>query len=209
MNQFPIIRVVSKLLIPYIVLFAFYVQFHGDYGPGGGFQAGVVLASAIILYALVFGLDAARRVISPAAAERWMAVGVLIYAGTGVLSMVGGGNFLDYDHLDHPLPAAVLPHTQHLGIFLVELGVGVTVTAVMITLYYAFAARRGSTATRRVAGVGRTGVGGRPDVPGAAENPSTGAASDGSAVSSNGNASRGPAVASQGPAVASQGIVDA
>ena len=56
MKRQSILRVVSKLLIPYILLFAFYVQFHGDYGPGGGFQAGVIFAAAFILYGLVFGL---------------------------------------------------------------------------------------------------------------------------------------------------------
>ena len=61
MKEHSILRVVSKLLIPYILLFALYVQFHGDYGPGGGFQAGVIFAAGIILYGLVFGLRAARR----------------------------------------------------------------------------------------------------------------------------------------------------
>ena len=63
MNHHYIIRVTSKLLIPFILLFGLYVQFHGDFGPGGGFQAGVIFASAFILYALVFGLDNARKVV--------------------------------------------------------------------------------------------------------------------------------------------------
>ena len=62
MIGYGILRVVSKLLIPYILLFALYVQFHGDYGPGGGFQAGVIFAAGFILYGLVYGLGAARRV---------------------------------------------------------------------------------------------------------------------------------------------------
>ena len=51
-----ILRVVSKGLIPLIVLYALYVQFHGDFGPGGGFQAGIILAVAIIVHALIFGV---------------------------------------------------------------------------------------------------------------------------------------------------------
>lgn len=142
MNCFPIIRIVSKLLIPYILLFAFYVQFHGDYGPGGGFQAGVVLASAFILYALVFGLEAAKRVAPPPIVEKMMAVGVLVYAGTGVLTIFLGGNFLDYNRLEHNVGGHWLPSGQHLGIFLVELGVGITVTSVMTMIFFAFASRR-------------------------------------------------------------------
>ncbi len=136
---FPILRVVSKLLIPYIVLFSFYVQFHGDYGPGGGFQAGVIFAAAIVLYSLVFGLRAAQRVMRPSWIEVLIPMGVLIYAGTGVLTMLSGGQFLEYGVLEQPWHQ--LPHGQHLGIFLVELGVGITVAAVMIAIFYAFAAR--------------------------------------------------------------------
>ncbi|WP_237607520.1 Na(+)/H(+) antiporter subunit B [Roseimaritima sediminicola] len=142
MNTFPIIRVVTKLLIPYILLFALYVQFHGDYGPGGGFQAGVILAAALTLYGLVFGLEAAKRVAPPKLMQRLMALGVLIYAGTGVATMLMGGNFLDYNHLTHDVWPQVLPSGQHLGIFLVELGVGVTVTAVMTMIFYTFAGRQ-------------------------------------------------------------------
>lgn len=131
-----VLRVVAKLLIPFILMFALYVQFHGDYGPGGGFQAGVIFASAIILYALVFGLDAARSAVNPAALRLLIALGVLIYGGVGIATLLLGGNFLDYDLLGkNPVKA------QHLGILLVELGVGITVTASMVLLFYSFAGR--------------------------------------------------------------------
>lgn len=142
MIAFPIIRVVTKLLIPYILLFGFYVQFHGDFGPGGGFQAGVILASAFILYGLVFGLHAVQRVAPPAVVEKMMALGVLLYAGTGITTILLGGKFLDYETLDHHFLPGFLPHGQHLGIFVVELGVGITVTAVMTMIFYTFAGRK-------------------------------------------------------------------
>ena len=129
-----VLRVVAKLIIPLIVLFALYVQFHGDYGPGGGFQAGVIAAAAIILYALVFGLPLATRVVQPALLKALAALGVLIYAGTGVVSMFLGGNFLDYNVLASDPVAG-----QHLGIIIIELGVGITVFAAMLAIFYAFA----------------------------------------------------------------------
>ncbi len=133
-------RVVAKLLIPYILLFALYVQFHGDYGPGGGFQAGVIFAAAFILYGIVFGLRSARRVAPPAMVETLIAVGVAIFAGTGVATMLAGGNFLDYGALDHHDPV----HGQHLGLLIIELGVGITVASVMVLVFYSFAGRRRS-----------------------------------------------------------------
>ena len=136
MNHHLVVRVVSKLLIPFILLFGLYVQFHGDYGPGGGFQAGVIFASALILYALVFGLENARKVVPDGVIRFGMAAGVLIYGLTGVASLLLGGNYLDYSYLsDNPV------NGQHLGIFVVELGVGVTVCSVMIAIFFGFAGR--------------------------------------------------------------------
>lgn len=130
-------RVITKIFIPFIMLFALYVQFHGDFGPGGGFQAGVIFAAAIVLYTLIFGIKAAERVVPPRVVEVLSALGVLIYAGTGVASMFLGGEFLNYNVLDAHDPV----HGQHLGIILVELGVGITVAGVMICIFYMFAGR--------------------------------------------------------------------
>jgi len=131
-----VLRVVAKLLIPFIMLFALYVQFHGDYGPGGGFQAGVIFGAAFILYSLIYGVDTARRVAPPRLIRVMMAVGVLIFAGTGFAGLALGGNYLDYSVL-----ARDASDGQHYGILAVEFGVGVTVASVMIAVFYAFAAR--------------------------------------------------------------------
>lgn len=131
-----ILRVVSKFTIPLIILFALYVQFHGDFGPGGGFQAGVIFSAAIILYALVFGLDAAEKIIPQRILHILASLGLVLYAGVGVVSLFMGGNYLDYSVLGSTQVAG-----QHLGILLVELGVGITVSAVMLIIYFTFAGR--------------------------------------------------------------------
>ncbi|MEW6291941.1 MAG: Na(+)/H(+) antiporter subunit B [Pseudomonadota bacterium] len=131
-----VLRVVGKLLIPFILLFAVYVQFHGDFGPGGGFQAGVIFAAGIVFYAIIFGLDQARRIVPDRLVETMLALGVLIYAGVGVAGLFLGGNFLDYFVLDrNPV------HGQHRGIFWVEVGVAITVCGVMLKIFYMFASR--------------------------------------------------------------------
>ncbi len=129
----PVLRETSHLLIPAILLFALYVQFHGEYGPGGGFQAGVIFASAIILYALLHGTKRAEKVISLKLAKTFAAIGLLLYEGIGLLGIILGGNFLDYNVLAHD-PV----HGQHWGILLIELGVGLTVASVIICIFYAF-----------------------------------------------------------------------
>lgn len=148
-----VLRVAAKLLIPLIVLYAFYVQFHGDIGAGGGFQAGVILAVAVILHALVFGLRETLAAVPAKATRTVAALGVLVYAGVGVICIVNGGGFLDYDYLFSPRVEAMIPANllgdpghahhwgQHFGIFFIELGVLLTVAATMVTIYYAFAGR--------------------------------------------------------------------
>ena len=138
MREKLVVRVVARLLIPFILLFGLYVQFHGDFGPGGGFQAGVIFAAAFVLYGLVFGLDSLQRVVPWRGVEVGVALGLLLYAGVGVVSLILGGNYLDYRVFDSNDPMNGL----HLGILLVELGVGLTVSASMLAIFYAFAGRR-------------------------------------------------------------------
>ena len=131
-----VLRIVTKLLMPFMLLFALYVQFHGDFGPGGGFQAGVIAAAAIVFYAITFGLSAAQRLVPERLVERLLAAGVLLYAGVGLAGLALGGSYLDYFVLD-PDPV----QGQHRGIFWVEAGVALTVAGVMLKLFYMFAGR--------------------------------------------------------------------
>ncbi|MEM7610395.1 MAG: DUF4040 domain-containing protein [Pseudomonadota bacterium] len=129
-------RVVGRLLIPFIILFGLYVQFHGEYGPGGGFQAGAIIAAGIILYALLEGEKRALEVMPQKFLLGMMAAGGLIYGGVGVVCMVLGGNFLDYSVLSsNPVKG------QQMGIILIEAGVGIAVTGTLLSIFHAFAAR--------------------------------------------------------------------
>ena len=136
MKDYLVPRVTAKLMIPVMLLFALYVQFHGDFGPGGGFQAGVIVAAAVVFYAVIYGLPEARRVVPDRLVETLIALGVLLFAGVGLAGLALGGNYLDYFVLAHD-PV----HGQHRGIFWVELGVLITVAGVMLKVFYLFASR--------------------------------------------------------------------
>ena len=137
MHSYLVLRVVAKLLLPFILLFALYVQFHGDFGPGGGFQAGVIFAAGFILYALVWGVEYGEKVLPRGILRFGFSLGVLIYAGVGLFNMIAGANYLDYSVMGtDPVTG------QHLGILLVELGVGITVASVMVTIFYTFAGHK-------------------------------------------------------------------
>jgi len=129
-------KVVGRLLIPFIVLFGLYVQFHGEYGPGGGFQAGAIVAAGIILYALLEGEAQALRAVPGSILMGMVIGGALLYGAVGIAGIAFGGNFLDYSVLtDDPVKG------QQLGILIIELGVGITVCGALLLIFHAFAAR--------------------------------------------------------------------
>jgi multicomponent Na+:H+ antiporter subunit B len=136
MSRDLVLRVGAKIVLPFILLFALYVQFHGEYGPGGGFQAGVISAGMVILVAIVFGLGPARRIAPPPLVRFMVPLGVLIYAVTGVIGLLLGKNYLDYAVFAHDSA-----HGHERGIFLVELGVLITVSGTMVAVFYSFVER--------------------------------------------------------------------
>jgi len=133
MHKNSILRVCTKILFAPIILFGLYVQFHGDFGPGGGFQAGVIVASAFILYTIVFGLEKGKKLFPSNINLLLLALGGIIYGGVGIASIFLGEEFLSYNPLGSTHQSG-----QHIGILLVEFGVGLTVSNVMIALFNAF-----------------------------------------------------------------------
>jgi multicomponent Na+:H+ antiporter subunit B len=115
-------------------LFAVYVLLHGHYSPGGGFQAGILLAASLILPLLVRGRGDGNRTLSLRGAVTLTAVGVLIFTLIGIASLPLGGAMLDYAAL--PL-AAEAPDRRSLGILLVEVGVTLGVAGAMVSIFYA------------------------------------------------------------------------
>ena len=132
-----ILRVVARFIIPYILLVGLYVQFHGEYMPGGGFQAGIVFAAGWILYVLIYGLDRGLEVIPLEVMYRLCAGGALLYAFTGLVGVLLGGKYLEF---------AVFFESRHAahqtGINIVEFGVGLTVATVAMLLFTMFTRRR-------------------------------------------------------------------
>ena len=112
------------------------MQFHGEYGPGGGFQAGAIIATGLILHALLEGESAALRSIPRSVLLGMVAGGALLYTLVGVTGILLGGNFLDYSVLaENPVKG------QQIGILAIEAGVGVTVCGALLAIFHAFAAR--------------------------------------------------------------------
>lgn len=129
-----VIQTVCRLLIPPIQLYALYVIAHGHYSPGGGFQGGCILGASFILMVMAYDINQAKKKMSEKLNTILSSVGVLIYAGIGTLCLIWGANFLDYGILSRVLPAAPVK-ARALGTLGIEIGVGITVMAVMVSIF--------------------------------------------------------------------------
>lgn len=132
----PVLQMVSRFMLPFIQLYGLYVFAHGEVGPGGGFQAGVIIAASFVLISLVYGGKAGRAEVPEKVSDILNPSGALIYGLIGLGALIAGGRFLEYAaFVDQSDPHAV--HTaHHLGLIGIEFGVTVTVAAAMITLYF-------------------------------------------------------------------------
>ncbi len=129
-----IVRTTSRLLIPLIQLFALYVLFFGQYGPGGGFVGGVMLGASLILGILVFGPEAAPCLMAKKVIHG-DGIGLMIFAGVGGLCLIGGGEFLNYSNLELPWVDTDL-RRRYLGILLTQIGVAVDIAVTAISIVF-------------------------------------------------------------------------
>jgi multicomponent Na+:H+ antiporter subunit B len=129
-----VLKTACRLLVPFIQLFGLYVIAHGHHSPGGGFQGGVILGAGMILLAVSHDLRTALARIQEKVHSMMVPIGVLIYAGTGAVSLFWGLNFLDYAALSSVLPVGPV-EARSLGIFFVEVGVGIAVMGTMVWIY--------------------------------------------------------------------------
>lgn len=132
-SESPIIVIVSRIVAPFMQIFALYVIFHGHYSPGGGFQGGAVLGASILLMRLAVGDEFGQFQFPKTWSTPLASIGALIFAGTGVFAILFGGYFLDHGFL--PFPGLSAAKLRWLGILLVEVGVGLAVMATMISIF--------------------------------------------------------------------------
>jgi multicomponent Na+:H+ antiporter subunit B len=126
-----IVRTLGRIVIPVAQLFGIYVLVFGQHGPGGGFVGGVILAASMILAVLIFGRDAPDSWLV-AKVLRGDGLGLLIFAGVGGLCLIGGGQFLNYTHLQ--IPGLDDPSRRYVGILLTQIGVAADVAVTGVSL---------------------------------------------------------------------------
>lgn len=129
----PIILLGSRFLSPYIMVFGWYVIFHGHYSPGGGFQGGALLAASILLIRVSGGRIVSRLQLQEYLNTPIAVIGVIIYFATGLAAMLMGGYFLDYGEL--PIPGMEPAWLRYTGILIIEVGIGLTVMAILVMIY--------------------------------------------------------------------------
>ena len=129
-----IVRTCSRIMVPFLQIYSLYVYVHGHTSPGGGFQGGCIMAASFILLAVAYDIGEAKRRFSERLNALFCCLGVFIYAGTGAVSLIFSDNFLDYSAWRHILPAGPVM-ARYYGIAMIELGVEITVMAVMVSIF--------------------------------------------------------------------------
>lgn len=129
----PIIIMGARLLSPYIMVFGWYVIFHGHYSPGGGFQGGALLAASLLLIRVAGGRRVARLQLKEFMTTPYAIIGVLIYFLTGLIAVFTGNYFLDYSGL--PIPGMEPEWLRYTGILIIEVGIGLAVMAILVMIY--------------------------------------------------------------------------
>ena len=122
--------VVRVFMVPAILLFGLYVLVHGEVSPGGGFQAGAILAAGLILSRMSLSSDKGRKMFSRPRLVVITVLGMLLYAGTGIAAMLSGGNYLDYGVIPFEWIDRIVPGDlgrRHIGVFIIEVGVTLAV----------------------------------------------------------------------------------
>lgn len=131
-----IVETVSRVMIPFIQLFGLYVIIHGAGGPGGGFQGGVVVASSFILYTIAFGLSGVRGRFPESINTIFSSLGLYIYAGIGLIAIIfsfGAAQYLNYGFIPF---TSFFEKNRALGMDFVEMGIGITVMAIIVSIFF-------------------------------------------------------------------------
>lgn len=130
--------VMVTLMEPLILIYAMYVLFHGETSLGGGFQAGALIALAYIIDVMVIPERKNLFLLPKRNSVALAGVGTFIYALTGILTLFGGGVFLEYGKLPFGIGFA---ERHSLGILMVETGVTMCVMATIVTILNAIMER--------------------------------------------------------------------
>jgi multicomponent Na+:H+ antiporter subunit B len=127
-----VIRTIGRILTPFIQLFGLYVIIHGPVSPGGGFQGGVIVGASMILLALSYDLSTAEARASHKVRVAMDSIGSLMFAGIGLLALLAGGVFMDFDII--PLPMAQA-EVRGLMILLIGVAIGIHIMALAASLF--------------------------------------------------------------------------
>jgi multicomponent Na+:H+ antiporter subunit B len=127
-----IVSIAGRILFPFIFIYGIYVIMFGHYSPGGGFQGGTILAADVIMVRMILGRSVTYKIFPPQMGLIMGAIGLIIYAGTGMVGMIMGGNFLDYSYLPIGVPG---PERRYWGILSVDIGIALGVFGVLLSIF--------------------------------------------------------------------------
>ena len=129
------VRVITKMILPFIQLYGLYVIIHGHLSPGGAFSGGAIYASSLVLYTLAYGLEKGQKRLSHNTSAIFESGGILFFIFFGFLGIVLGHSFLtnrqagfSMGNLGQVLSGGLIP--------VVTFVLGIKVMSTVVTLFH-------------------------------------------------------------------------
>ncbi len=131
-----IVRTITTVIIGFIFIYGIYIILHGHLTPGGGFAGGVIIAGALILRILAFGIEAGGEKKSEKGASIFESIGALLFIGIALAGLfLAGVFFLNF------IPKGTPLHLWSAGIIpFCNIAIGIKVGAGLFSIFLALAA---------------------------------------------------------------------
>ena len=133
-----VLKTIFRYVTPFILVYGVYVLFHGDNIPGGAFQAGGLFGIAIVMDRVIHG-QKTTLFIQGKFAIILAGIGTFLFIFVGFVSMLNGGNFLEYNALPFDVSMKV-KHT--IGIVGIEIGIAICVASTIMVIFDALSRGR-------------------------------------------------------------------
>lgn len=129
-----ILTQIAKLVIPCVLVYGIYVVLNGHLSPGGGFSGGTIMGSALILFAVSFGMIRINKFFNYSTFRKITSSALMVYAASKAYSFFTGANHLE-SHIPLGTPGAILSSGL---ILILDICVGIVVACTMYGFYALF-----------------------------------------------------------------------
>jgi len=129
-----VLKTITRLLFPFIIIYGIYIIFHGHLSPGGGFAGGTIIGAGFVLRALAFEKGKNIKILPYSIIKKAESMSMLWLVLLGMLGIFFAHSFLSNTQSIIPIgkPGYLLSGGL---ILLLNLGIGLKVAATIVSIF--------------------------------------------------------------------------